>query len=253
MKRYFIAISLVLIMSFSTVSFADNSVNSTITDTNESVLQGGDIYYTEDYQNQIKDTNEKIDKYLKNKNINNNSSLFNNIGIMSSGSNSLSVPLYLQEQYYYCGPASTQMVLKYVTGVKYSQSTLASSNNLNTTTNGTYVYKVTEVLNKYITTGQYQHVLTSRYAFGNSLIYSIDGNRPVICHVNPQYLPNYTGTATGHYLVSKGYSWGWSGSNYYSTVYYNDSNDDHYGTFDSPVSAMENAINQNAGYYIRKI
>ena len=45
----------------------------------------------------------------------------------SNSSNGLSVPLYQQANSYYCGPASVQMVVKYITGVYIQQSTLASS------------------------------------------------------------------------------------------------------------------------------
>jgi hypothetical protein len=112
---------------------------------------------------------------------------------------------------------------------------------------------VTEVLNSYISSGQYQHVLTTASNFGNSLIYSIDGNRPIICHTNPQYLPGYPPGSTGHYVVANGYAWGMSGGSGYSNVKYNDPNPNHYGNYTCTVTEMTTAINMKAKYYIRKI
>ena len=50
----------------------------------------------------------------------------------------LSVPVFRQETKYWCGPASVQMIVKYKTGKKVSQSTLASY--MNTNKSGTYVW-----------------------------------------------------------------------------------------------------------------
>lgn len=87
----------------------------------------------------------------------------------SNSSNGLSVPLYQQANSYYCGPASVQMVVKYITGVYIQQSTLASS--MGTASNGgTHVYRVAQELNSRCGSGTYQYVHTSEASFSDSLI-----------------------------------------------------------------------------------
>jgi hypothetical protein len=76
----------------------------------------------------------------------------NDVSPLSAESGYISIPLRIQQQTYWCGPASAQEVLDYdwsylSSESKYSQSTLAS--NMGTDTTGTYVYKVTNALNQY--------------------------------------------------------------------------------------------------------
>ncbi len=190
----------------------------------------------------VQETNQKIDEYLQNK-----------ISPCSSSSNYLSVPLYRQETTYYCGPASAKMVISYVTGTAYAQSTLASSMGTNSDV-GTYVYKMESELNKRIGSGSYEYVSTSEYYFSSSLVYSIDKGKPIICHVMTGGLPNYNQKSdTGHYIVATGYYIAFSGSSYRSDCNYNDPHykDEFFGRYVCSIDEMNDAINDNYGYYIR--
>ena len=59
----------------------------------------------------------------------------------------LSVTAYEQEKSYWCGPANIKQVIQYINGSSSSQSTYASSMGTNST-DGTYVYKMVNELNK---------------------------------------------------------------------------------------------------------
>lgn len=171
----------------------------------------------------------------------------------SNSSNGLSVPVYQQANSYYCGPASVQMVVKYITGVYIQQSTLASS--MGTASNGgTYVYRVAQELNSRCGSGTYQYVHTSEASFSDSLIYSINKGRPIIAHVMTGGLPNYNYQSnSGHYIVVRAYSVSFSGTSSSTTCQYNDPhyNSKYYGTYTCTMSQMLSAINANAGYFIR--
>ncbi len=157
-----------------------------------------------------------------------------------------------QSNDYYCGPACTKNVLKYF-GVNKTQSTLAGEMGT-TLSQGTYVYRIVNCLNSHLGSGTYQYVLTSEIAFGNGLRSSINNNKPLVCHTMTGVLPLYAevGKDTGHYIVAKGYAYGAQGSTGFSNVTYNDPNcdDRFYGTYTCSWSLMEQAIDNNAGYYI---
>jgi len=167
---------------------------------------------------------------------------------------SLNVPLHKQETKYYCGPASTQMVLDYK-GVSMSQSDLADA--LGTTVSGTYVYRICNGLNLYLGENTYQYVLTSSISFFSGLKNSIAKDRPVVCHVKTGNLPIYKelGLNNGHYIVATGYYYMAESANPdedFTTIYYNDPhyNDELFGAHSCSLEEMVIAINNNAGYYI---
>lgn len=191
---------------------------------------------------EIEEVNKRIDEYFANK-----------ISPASSSSNGLSVPLYKQDNSYYCGPASVQMAVKYITGITYQQSVLANSMGTSSS-GGTYVYRIANEMNARCGSGTYQYAHTSEASFSGSLIYSIDKGKPVICHVKTGALPNYNYQSdTGHYIVAKGYYVAYSGSSSSSTCQYNDPhyNSNYYGTYTCSMSTMLSAINANSGYFIR--
>lgn len=213
------------------------------------ILEQAPDYYSKKHQDEIEKTNKNIDKYIKENFANEKSK---EISINAGATKNLSVPLYKQENDYYCGPASAQMLLKYVKGTLYTQTNLGTAMGT-TRASGTLVYKLANTLNSKLGTSSYEYVLDSDYAFGNSLIYCIDKSKPIVCHVDTAALPVYNGTSCGHYIVSIGYSWYASGGSGYSKVKYNDPNWNNafYGTYTCNVTEMSEAINDKAGYYIR--
>lgn len=172
-------------------------------------------------------------------------------------SKTLNVPLYQQPNYpnYYCGPACTQMALSYF-GISISQSTLAGSAYLNTDVDeGTYVYKIENVLNGFLGGQAYQSVLTTQIPFFVGMKYSIDKNLPVICHVHTSSLPNYNGYGCNHYVIVTGYftvHGTQNGIGDVDQVYYNDphNNNNFFGQYVCTYYEMTKAINDRAGFYI---
>lgn len=193
-------------------------------------------------QEEIEKQNKISEEYFNNKRT-------QGIGILSSGSRRLSVPLRQQQNSYYCGPASVQMTILQLRGSSPSQQTLANNMGTNSS-NGTYVYRVAQELQKYTS---YQYTTTSSSSYSSDLIYSIDKGKPMIAHVRASSLPHSPGAGAGHYIVNTGYMWGMSGSSAVDRVYYNDPhyNNNYYGSYYCTWSQMIKAINDRAGYYIR--
>ena len=237
MKKRLVCIILMISFVLPLVTFGATALGA---DTAESTADAPDLNDAARLED-VADLVEKINAYVKKK-----------AATKSSSGRQLSVPLYQQQEGYYCGPASVQMVLKYLTGTTYSQATLANS--MGTAENGgTYVYRIRNELNSRTSAGNYQYLGTWEASFSDSLIYSIDKNKPVICHVKTGILPNYNyASNTGHYIVSTGYYVAYSGSSATATCRYNDphNNNSFYGTYNCDISTMTTAINNNAGYYI---
>lgn len=68
-------------------------------------------------------------------------------GRCPSRTRTLNQPITHQWRAYYCGPASTAVVLKQQTGTDWNQDSLAARGWLNTTTDGTYYGSITKVFN----------------------------------------------------------------------------------------------------------
>lgn len=161
-----------------------------------------------------------------------------------AGSRYLNVSAFKQDNSYFCGPASAQMVIHYLTSTKYSQSTLASSMGT-TSASGTYVYKMAAEL-KSRTGKPYAYTTTSQKNLGNALIYSIDQNMPLVFHVNTKTLNSNYSFSNGHYVVGNGYSYGASGSSGYSNVNYIDPwyQQGIHGHHTNSINTMISAVNK---------
>lgn len=194
-------------------------------------------YFTPEYQEFLKSAEEESTGYVAQKK-----------QLRVTDSKVLNVPLYQQENGHFCGPASVQMVISYLTGTKIEQETL--KNDMGTDSSGTMVYKIQQRLNQTVSSNTYNYFLPSDVTFSNRLVYSIEKNRPIVCHVVPSRLTSSsTSTSTGHYLVATGYHAGFSGSTYVETCYYNDPYNDsrYYGKYTCSISEMSNAMKD---YYI---
>ena len=176
-------------------------------------------------------------------------------GIMArtGGSKTLPITGYKQENDYYCGPACAQIVIKYMTGTKYSQSVLAAQ--LGTTPlDGTIVHNMVQVINSYAGSGIYNSVKTHDVAFSTGVIASLEAGYPVLAHTNSSYLACYSPASNlGHYVVIYGYRAGWYSNSYVAQITYFDPYDNgsgSYGTHTISFEQMNNAINAKAGLYI---
>ena len=161
----------------------------------------------------------------------------------------LGVPLYQQVGEHNCGPACIRMTLKKF-GITKTEDEIACRSCTDTT--GTYVYRVVDTLNYYLGSG-YAYYGTWEYDFSAKMVDSIKAGYPVICHVAPGVLPNYENqhVPDGHYVVVKGYVIQ-AVTTTYIMVLYNDPNNNPatYGSYSTSVEIMEQAIDNNAGYFI---
>ena len=137
-----------------------------------------------------------------------------------SGNVILNTPQYIQENAYYCVPASVSVVIKYVTGHLYSQTDLANAM-------GTVIGVGTEFENalpqlRGITGLDYELANSNQYDFYSNMVNDINGNCPIIYFVNQAYLYD-DGQNVGHAIVGNGYgsnniAWFWDVDGTHSTT-----------------------------------
>lgn len=182
----------------------------------------------------IHKTNEKIEAYMQNR-----------VSPLGDNFYMLSVPLYQQEKYNYCGVACTQMVLDYLTDIKYSQSTLADD--IGTEEGGSSSNGIVKALNKYLGAGTYQVTTIYESDFWDSLVYGRENGYPLVCSVKE--MPSYTSTS-GHFIVLTGYGYFADGT---EAVAYNDpiDNDDYFAAGKMTLDQAIIAIDSNVGKFIR--
>lgn len=192
------------------------------------------VVLTEEQLKSIIEHNMVIDEYVNSK-----------LTPYLASSNLLSVPLFQQTETNYCGPACTQMVVKYKNGQTVSQNILA--NQIGVSQAGCSADQISACLNNNYGLS-YEYVNVSNTTFENSLIYRIDADYPLICNVSQ--MPSYT-SSTGHFIVATGYYAGFSGSVYLDNVYYNDPhyNNDYFGSHVMTKQQMLSAISSTYGWY----
>ena len=113
--------------------------------------------------------------------------------------------LIMQKNSYFCGPCSAlQAIAIYggsVSGASNNakQDTLAAA--MGTDATGTYVYKVTNTLNKYVPGYSYKlgGELTD-FSFKYTVLNSLINEKAPILHARTKYLEYYNGHNTGHYI-----------------------------------------------------
>lgn len=130
-----------------------------------------------------------------------------------------------QDTYYYCGPASTQTIIRAATGELIPERDLAAE--LGTTTNGTdYIGQFPDVLDRHIDGAQYQHrdmpndppTQAQKEQLWADLVGSIDAGHGVVANIvappsnYPRAVapsttsPAYRGGTVYHYIALLGYA-----------------------------------------------
>ena len=165
----------------------------------------------------------------------------------------LNVTAYRQETTYWCGPANIKQVVQYINGSSSSQSTYASSMGT-ISSDGTYVYKMTNELNKRQSkfTYAYKEISNSMTTtqFMEIVKNSIFSSKPMILHANTKSLYLYNGTALGHYLTLNGFAYDVQAPGpqsppkiYYTDPYYKDyGRGSVFGTHEEGVSAVLSCV-----------
>ncbi len=224
-KKRILTTLMAMSMVMSTTVFGE-SIERDLTD---------ELMNTEEYINELNEANDKSEKYYE-----------NNKKLKASGAKKITLPAQKQEYYYFCGPATAQMILGYK-GINKSQSTLADSMGTSPS-EGTYVYKMEEELNKYLG-NKYIYTMTSQSNFSSDLLYSIDNNYPMVAHAYGETL-GISGVE-GHFVALNGYSYSSSGLTGSSNVTYTDPYYNHLGEYTTSINNMKNSINDRAGFYIK--
>ena len=170
----------------------------------------------------------------------------------SGGKKVLNVSNFKQTNTSGCGPACIYQIGKYL-GFSNMESLSSLTDRLtqNNTSGTDLQADLINYLNANLGRKEYYMLNTSNVGFYSRLVSSINKNRPVICHVKPNALPNNSYEGDGHYVVSIGYDWYEQGSSGYSKVTYNDPhfNTKIYGTYTCDSDVMTKAINARYGYY----
>lgn len=207
--------------SISTKDMTKEEIEYTLKHGGSAILIEEDkIVYSEEYSELLKEKEnqlqESLDKNPYAKLFYNDSYMANKMSmIVPYGvtyiSNTLSVPTFEQELYYYCGPASIKETLHYINGSSLSQGTYASHMGVNQI-DGAIVWKMAQELNqnqtkhnyiyeKNITKDRFINILTSD-------ILDSDVQVPIIMHsvANELYLyaPAPENPPISHYYVING-------------------------------------------------
>lgn len=137
----------------------------------------------------------------------------------------LAVTVFKQANSYYCGPATVKEVLNYMLGTSKTQDQYASD--LGTTTDGTTMTNIPDVLNKYQSSCYYIYTeISSMSEWSSDVSFDINLNHPVVIDIKST-TSNWPYATSGHYMCISGYDN--SGSTAYAWVA--DPHPTYYGTY----------------------
>lgn len=115
----------------------------------------------------------------------------------------LNVPMYMQKNGDYCGPACVEMVIDFYRGSVYNQETYASY--MGTDHTGTNFNQIARALNNYQNKYHYDvREVPNFQAMLDKCYYSMKNSAPVIADINTQSLYNrgeWAYPTSGHYIV----------------------------------------------------
>lgn len=223
MKKLLVSLTAVLSMFLCTITTVDAQENETANGISE---EAKDFMNTQEYRDRIEKKREWLAKQPA----------------LRRSAGRMDVPHYVQEEPTWCGPASVQMIIEYVTGDKLRQSDLADELRTDVGKVGTYVDDVASVLASY--TGAPYEVGSVNYGnFYANVKADFDADYPVVYDVDAALLDSYYTDPTPHFIVGAGYSS--SGS-----LYYSDPGKNSGYNRSASQSAMIDALEGNGGYYV---
>lgn len=171
----------------------------------------------------------------------------------------VSAPLIQQSTSYWCGPCSVVQVAEgygtNISGTSNQAKQQTIVNYINTTypsdpvtTNGTYVYQISQCCTKYAG-GGYTYKAGANLTdaqFKNTITNSLINNKCPILHARTQYISYYNGHSSGHYICLSAVN------NETNKVRLTDCNynDTYYGTRSIPRSEAYNAVKASGRYLI---
>ena len=159
------------------------------------------------------------------------------------------LPLIRQETEYNCGPACSQMVLA-GRGIIKAQEEIAAAEGASE--RGTDPARLASCLNEWLSRDGAAGYRVYRAKTDDFLAIagrSLRAGRPVICIVNPSFLPNYAGSGItiSHYIVIC--EWRNQPDGF---MIYNDPHfaDERFGTFSAPAAVLEQAVRAAGASFI---
>ncbi len=152
----------------------------------------------------------------------------------SGGSSNLNMTWYRQVTNYFCGPTTSQMVIKYVSGRYYDQWTIARYEGTSSSS-GTSAYNVCKGINRYASAGYVvAHTFNRSRAVNN-----IQRNKPVPINFKTRYLAYTRYYNAMHHSPIKGFTSGgfyvhdsaWGANRWASTTEITNAVNYHYGLY----------------------
>lgn len=117
----------------------------------------------------------------------------------------VSVPVYEQANGYYCAPATVKQVTQFISGSSKTQAQIASD--LGTTTSGTDMTRIPDVLNGYIgSTHYFYDSMGSTSDWFGKIIYSVNQEMPAILDINTRAVDEIPYNSDGHFVNISGYN-----------------------------------------------
>lgn len=119
----------------------------------------------------------------------------------------LPVECFIQENNYYCGPATTKQVLHYINGTSLSQDEYAAA--LGTTTDGTDMTMIRDVLNANQTKKTYTYAYIGTQGNWELMVkHSTYWGTPAVIDINTSdYDSEFWYNTTGHFVNISGYNY----------------------------------------------
>ncbi|MED1785495.1 C39 family peptidase [Brevibacillus fortis] len=167
----------------------------------EDIKTEKDLKWMEEKEKMVSEYIEE--KYTKNK----------GIRVLGVGGtrNTIRVPEFEQETYYYCGPATVKQVLDHINGNSNSQDDYASELKTHDD-NGTDFSMVDNVLNDNQNDNNYVYKTFNsdeKDKWLSKIEWGVDNNYPTILDlkITSKYMPKYRESVEGHILNTSGYDW----------------------------------------------
>ncbi len=149
----------------------------------------------------------------------------------------LTMDFYHQVNNYFCGPTTTQIVVKYFTGRKVNVYTIAAFENTSPSS-GTTSFSVCRGINRF---AQTNYVVAQTFNRSRAVL-NIQRGTPVPINVKTKYLNYWRGIAAKHYCTVKGYTRG--------GFYIHDSGWRNGANKWASTVEVTNAVNYHAGRYL---
>ncbi|MEA1975190.1 MAG: C39 family peptidase [Bacillota bacterium] len=188
MKKFLLIVLIaIFIMNLGLVSFA-SGVQGELT-----VEEGADVYIT---------PQEELDLYAE---MEAKLKLENLRSFPDGKYKTLSIPVFEQEENYYCGPATIKQVVHFLNSSSDNQNTIA--NEMGTTCNGTNMLEIRNYLNNN-TSENYTYrgeVTNYYYTWLNFITTDIDIDKPVILEIDTTNIDSWPYVTEGHYVNVSGY------------------------------------------------